>query len=62
MEAGLVDAGQDLLPEAMVVHGFVFGGWDVAAGCVQPAVVVEVDPLQGQLEVVDALPGALVVD
>lgn len=59
MEAGLVDSGQGLLPEAMVVGRLELGWCGVAAGRVQAAVVVEVDPLEGgELKVVETLPGA----
>lgn len=50
MEAGLVGEGQAELPEAMVVEGFVVGGWDVAAGAVEASVIEPVDVLEcGQL-------------
>ena len=42
-----------------VVLLFVFGGWNVPAGAVQPTVVEPVDPFQGrQLDLVEPAPGA----
>src|SRR5439155_26583523 len=60
MEAPLSRLG--LLPGGLrVVQGFVFGGWDEPELAVEPSVVVPVDVLgDGQLEVVDAVPGPLV--
>jgi hypothetical protein len=41
----------------------VLGGWDVAAGAVQPVVVEPVDPLEGaHFDVVEAFPGASAAD
>jgi hypothetical protein len=43
-----------------VVDHFVLRGCQVVTGTVQPSVVVPVDPFQaGQLDIVEAVPGAL---
>lgn len=45
------------------VERFVLGRWDVAELAVEPSLVEPVDVLgDGDLEVVDACPGALVAD
>ena len=46
-----------------VVDQFVFRGCEVVAGAVESSVVVPVDPFQGgEFDVVEAFPGAAVVD
>ena len=58
MEASVVGSGQEPGFGLSVVAGFVFGGWDVPDGAVQPPVAEPVGVLGGgQFDLGEGLPG-----